>query len=34
MAVTEFVHLDGSRDGLSDEELDRFIERFPIDAAP
>ena len=31
--MTELVQLDGSRDGLSDEELDRFIERFPIETA-
>jgi hypothetical protein len=28
--LTEIVDLDGSCDGLSDEELENFIESFPI----
>jgi len=28
--LTEVVWLDGNRHGLSDEELERFIERFPV----
>lgn len=31
-SILDHVHLDGSRDGLTDEELDRFIERFPIES--
>ena len=31
--LTEVVVLDGSRDGLSDEQLERFIESFPIHEA-
>jgi len=29
--LTELVQLDGSRDELSNEELNEFIERFPIE---
>jgi hypothetical protein len=29
-ALTEVVNLDGSRDEWSDEQLERFIESFPI----
>jgi hypothetical protein len=29
-ALTELVNLDGSRDEWSDEQLERFIESFPI----
>jgi hypothetical protein len=32
-SIVDHVHLDGSRDGLTDDELDRFIECFPIEAA-
>ena len=28
-ALTELVHLDGGRDGLTREDLERFIESFP-----
>ena len=28
--LVEVVHLNGSREGLSDEDLDRFVERFPV----
>jgi len=28
--ITEFVLLDGSRDYISDEELDRFVASFPV----
>jgi hypothetical protein len=31
--VTELIELDGGRDGLSDEDLDRFVEGFPIEAS-
>ena len=31
--LTEIVKLDGSVDGLSDEELESFIESFPIKEA-
>jgi hypothetical protein len=30
-SITELVHLDGTRNGLSDEELEQFIEGFPIE---
>jgi hypothetical protein len=30
-ALTEVVHLDGSRDGLTSEDLERFIGSFPIE---
>jgi hypothetical protein len=29
-SLTEVVFLNGSQDGISDEELERFIESFPI----
>jgi hypothetical protein len=29
-ALTEVVHLDGGRDGLSDEDLETFIASFPV----
>ncbi len=29
-ALTELVHLNGGRDGLSDQDLERFLESFPI----
>ena len=32
-SITELVHLDGCRDGLTDDELERFIQTFPIEAA-
>ena len=28
--LTEVIWLDGNRDGLSDEELERFIGSFPV----
>ena len=28
--LTEVVRLDGSRDDLTDEELDRFVASFPL----
>ena len=28
--LTEMVILDGSRDGITDEDLNRFVEGFPI----
>lgn len=31
--LTEIVRLDGSRDGLTDEELEKFIERFPVEGS-
>jgi hypothetical protein len=31
--LTEVVQLNGGRDGLNDEDLERFIERFPIQRA-
>ena len=31
-SLTEVVFLNGSRDGISDEDLERFIESFPIKA--
>ncbi len=30
--LTEVVEPDGSREGLSDEDLERFIESFPVEA--
>jgi hypothetical protein len=30
-SLTEVVFLNGSRDGISDEDLERFIESFPIE---
>jgi hypothetical protein len=32
-SITEFVELDGSREELTDEELQRFVARFPIQNA-
>jgi len=32
-ALTELIELSGGRDGLNNEDLDRFIERFPIQRA-
>ena len=29
--LTEVVDLDGTRDDISDAELERFIESFPVD---
>jgi hypothetical protein len=29
--LTEVVHLDGERDAISDDELETFVARFPID---
>ena len=29
--LTEIIHLDGGREGLSDEDLDRFVENFPVE---
>jgi len=29
--LLEVVHLDGDRDGLTDEQLDKFVESFPIE---
>jgi len=29
--ITEIVELDGGEDGLSEEELERFIASFPIE---
>ncbi len=31
--LTEVVTLDGSRDGLTDEELEAFVESFPVQAS-
>jgi hypothetical protein len=31
--LAEVVLLDGSREGLTDEELDRFVQSFPIQGA-
>jgi hypothetical protein len=31
--LTEVVHLEGDSSGISKDELDRFIARFPIQAA-
>jgi hypothetical protein len=31
--LTEVVELDGGREGLTDEDLDRFIRSFPVEAA-
>ena len=31
--LTEAVHLDGAREDLSDEQLENFIESFPIQEA-
>ena len=31
--LTDFVQLDGSSDGLTDEDLERFIAGFPVEAA-
>jgi hypothetical protein len=31
-SLMEVVYLNGSRDGISDEDLERFIESFPIKA--
>ena len=28
--LVEVVYLNGSREGLSDGDLDRFVERFPV----
>jgi hypothetical protein len=33
-SLIDHVYLDGNRNGLTDEEMERFIERFPIEAAP
>ena len=30
-SLFEIVRLDGSRDGLSDADFERFIESFPVD---
>ena len=32
-ALTELVQLNGGRDGLNDQDWERFIERFPIQRA-
>jgi len=29
--LSEVITLDGSMDGLTNEDLDRFVERFPIE---
>jgi hypothetical protein len=31
--LTELVDLDGTSDDISDEELERFIEGFPVDTS-
>ena len=31
--LTEIVELDGRRDSVTDEELERFIESFPVEQA-
>ena len=31
--LMEVVYLDGSSDGLTDEDLDHFVESFPVEAA-
>jgi len=31
--LTDFVQLDGSSDGLTNEDLEKFIAGFPIEAA-
>jgi hypothetical protein len=31
--INEFVRLDGDADAISDEELEKFIESFPIHVA-
>lgn len=31
-ALTEIVHLDGGREGLSDGDLEAFIASFPVEA--
>ena len=33
-SVTEMVRLDGSRDGITDHELDRFVAGFPLSGSP
>lgn len=33
-SLIEVVHLDGTDEGLSHEDLERFIARFPIGNAP
>jgi hypothetical protein len=30
--LTDLVHLDGGRDGLTDEQLEKWIATFPIEA--
>ena len=29
--LTEVVRLDGIRGGITDDELDRFVEKFPVE---
>jgi hypothetical protein len=31
--LTDFVQLNGSSDGLTDEDLEKFIAGFPVEAA-
>jgi hypothetical protein len=31
--LTEVVHLNGSREGLTSQDLEKFIESFPIERA-
>jgi len=30
-SLTEVVRLDGTRGGLTDEELEEFVESFPVE---
>jgi hypothetical protein len=32
--LTEIVHLDGGRDDFTDEQLEKWIATFPIEAPP
>jgi hypothetical protein len=29
--LTEIVRLDGARDGMTDEEMEKFVESFPVE---
>jgi len=32
--ILEYVHLEGGREGLSDEALDAWVQTFPIERVP
>ena len=33
-SLTEVVELDGTREGLTDEQLEKFINSFPVERSP